>query len=168
MKRARLVVSGIIIFILIVIVLIYSRPMTLAQMCAGIDVAESENVHGYYFIAPATEDAKFEIGEEDEMFSRITDLFSSRKFRRSVRSLFPQGTKVHSYKNGDFKWEVMFRFTDVKLPNGDICSGEIIRVSNFFGKLEVHFNGKVWRCSTRDQDAWLNEVMSIISTLNDK
>jgi len=77
----------------------------------------------------------------------------------------PQGTKTHLTKDGDFKWDVMFEINDVEFPDGSVVSGTLISVNNFFGVLEVHFDGDVWRCTTRDKKEWLSDVMSLISYL---
>jgi hypothetical protein len=165
MKKIKIIISIALLLTLLVCVLFYTRPMTLAQLCSGADITQCESVSGYFFLAPSAEDTRFEIDKDDERFSQIVELFETRKFRRSLVNLLPQGTKTHLTKDGDFKWEVMFEINDVKFPDGSVVSGTLINVSNFFGVLEVRFNGNgdVWSCTTSDKKEWLSDVMSLIS-----
>ena len=163
MKKAKIIIPITLLVALLGVVLFYTRPMTLTQLCFGVDVARCELVAGYYFIAPSVEESPFEINQDDEHFSQILELFESRKFSKSLVNLLPQGTKTHLTQDGDFKWEILFELNDVTYPDGSVNSGTLIRVSNFFGVIEVHFNGDVWRCSTSDKDEWLSDVMSLIS-----
>ncbi len=163
MKKIKKIISTALFLTLLVIVMLYIRPMTLSQLCSGVDITQCVSVSGYYFLAPSDEPSRFKIDKDDERFGQIIELFKSRKFRRSLVSLLPQGTKTHLTQDGDFKWEVIFEINDVTFPDGSVNSGHLIRVSNFFGVLEVHFNGDVWRCTTRDKKEWLSDVMSLIS-----
>lgn len=162
-KKYLIITFGILLLALLICALLYTRPMTLAQLCSGVDVIESESVHGYYFIAPGVEDTYFEIDKDDERFSQMIDSFATRAFRKSLANLFPLGSKTHFTQDGDFKWEVIFKINDVTFPDGSNNSGDLIRVSNFFGLLEVHFNGDVWRCATNDSEEWVEDVMALIS-----
>ena len=165
MKKIKIIIYAALLITLLFCVLFYTRPMTLAQLCSGVDITQSVSVSGYFFLAPSVEKSRFEIDKDDERFSQIVELFESRKFCRSLISLLPQGNKTHLTKDGDFKWEVMFEINDVTFPDGSVISGTLISISNFFGVLEVHFNGygDVWRCTTNDKKEWLNDVMSLIS-----
>lgn len=165
MKKIKKIIYTVLLLTLLVCVLFYTRPMTLTQLCSGADITECVSVSGYFLLAPNTEESRFEIDKDDERFSQIVELFETRKFRRSFANLLPQGTKTHLTKDDDFKWEVMFEINDVTLPDGSVISGTLISVSNFFGVLEVHFNGDgdVWRCTTSDKKEWLSDVMSLIS-----
>ncbi len=163
MKKIKIIISAALFLILMVCVLLYTRPMTLAQLCSGVDITQSVSISGYFFLAPSVDDSFFEIDKDDESFSQIVELFESRKFRRSLVSLLPHGIKMHRTKDGDFKWEVMFEINNVTFPDGSINSGTLIHVNNFFGTLEVYFNGDVWYCTTRDKKEWLSDVMSLIS-----
>ncbi len=163
MKKIKTFISAALLFTLVVFVLFYTRPMTLTQLCSGVEITECVSVSGKFFLAPNTENSRFEINRNDERFSAIVELFETRKFRRSLTNLLPRGIKTHLTKDGDFKWEVLFEINDVTFPDGSVVSGTLISVNNFFGVLEVHFNGDVWRCNTRDKNEWLRDVMSLIS-----
>ncbi len=169
MKKIKKIIFATLFLILLVSVLIYTRPMTLAELCLGVDITQSVSVRGDFFLAtsdgaPSVETTSpFEIYRDDERFGQIIELFESRKFRRSLVNLLPQGTKTHLTKDGDFKWDVMFEINDVEFPDGSVVSGTLLSVNNFFGVLEVHFDGDVWRCTTRDKKEWLSDVMSLIS-----
>lgn len=163
MKKAKIIIPITLLVALMGIVLYYTRPMTLSQICFGVDMDQCESVSGYYFIAPGVDDSPFEIDQDDEKLSQILELFDTRKFSKSLVNLLPRGNKTHQLQEGDFKWEILFEFSDVTYPDGSTNSGTLIRVSNFFGVIEVHFNGDVWRCSTSDKEEWLSNVMSLIS-----
>ncbi len=163
MKKIKIIIFAALFLTLLVCMLFYTRPMTLAQLCSGVDITECVSVSGYFFLAPSVEDSRFEIYKDDERFSQIVELFETQKFRRSLVNLLPQGTKTHLTKDGDFKWEIMFEINDVKYPDGSVVSGTLIGVSNFFGVLEVRFNGDEWHCNTNDKKEWLSDVMSLIS-----
>lgn len=162
MKKIKMIILAALLLAILACVLIYTRPMTLTQLCSGVDITQSESVSGYYFIAPDVEDSRFEIDKDDERFGQIIELFESRKFRKPLVSLLPRGTKTHPLRDGDFKWELMFRINDVTYADGSVNSGTLIRVSNFFGALEVHFDGDAWRCTTSDHEEWLSDVLSLI------
>lgn len=165
MKKIKIIIFAALFLTLLVCMLFYTRPMTLAQLCSGVDITECVSVSGYSFLAPSVEDSRFEIYKDDERFRQIVELFETQKFRRSLVNLLPQGTKTHLTKDGDFKWEIMFEINDVRYPDGSVVSGTLIGVSNFFGVLEVRFNGDEWRCNTNDKKEWSRDVMSLISYL---
>ena len=165
MKRMRWILPIALAAVLLGAISFYTRPMTLSQLCPAMDVTESEAVSGYYSAAPGAEDEYFEITEEDARFGQILALFENRKFRRSPVSLLPQGAKVHSPQEGDFQWEILFHISDAKLPDGSTVSGTPLRIHNFYGTLEVCFNGEVWQCTTADKDQWLKDVMQRISSV---
>ena len=143
--------------------LVYTRPMALSQLCGGIDISQSHYVHGYYVDSPRmAEDARFEIKADDERLTQIIELFKNQKFRRSLWNFLPRGTKYHVFEDGDFKWEVLFNFENVTLPDGSGARGSVIRVSNFFGLIEVHFDGDVIRCDVSGKEDWIEQVMALI------
>lgn len=165
MKRISLKVKVTLIFaaLMLAAALAYTRPMTLAQICGDIDVSESNYVYGYYVDYPRmAEDARFEIKADDERLGEMLQLFKNQKFKRSLWNLLPRGTKYHVFEDGDFKWEVLFNFENVTLPDGSGARGSVIHVSNFFGIVEVRFDGDTIRCNISDKEAWLKDVMDII------
>jgi len=92
----------------------------------------------------------------------MLELFEGQRFRRSLWNFLPRGTKTHRFEEGDFKWEALLNFENVTLPDGSKARGSVIRVSNFFGLVEIHFDGDTIRCDIRDKESWLKEVMDII------
>jgi len=164
MKKAKYIIPALLLAAVCGACFFYMRPLTLSQLCPGVNVAQSKSVSGNYAVAPDTEDSPFEADESDARFSQIIALFKNRQFRRSLANLLPQGTKTHQTGAGDFRWDVAFAMDDVALPDGSVSSGTLIGVHSFYGTLEVRFNGDVWRCTTAGQDAWLKDVLALISS----
>lgn len=163
MRKTSKVTFLVLIFALLISTLIYTRPVTLARLCSGTDISQSESVRGYYFVAPNNGDTHFEIDKDSEQFGQLVGLFESYKFRKSIAGLLPWGTKTHRAQGGDFRWEAMFVFNDTVLSDGSTVSGTLISVNNFFGILEISFDGNVWRCTTNDKQKWLEDVLVLIS-----
>ena len=164
MKKAKHIIPALLLAAVCGACFFYTRPMTLSQLCPGVNVAQSKSVNGNYAVAPDTEDSRFEADESDARFSQIVELFKNRKFRRSLVNFLPQGTKTHQTGEGDFRWDIAFTMDDVAFPDGSVNSGTLISVHNFYGTLEVSFDGDIWRCTTADQVEWLKNVMSLISS----
>lgn len=143
--------------------LVYTRPMTVEELCPGVDLSKCETIHGYYSTVPLPEDTPFAFERNEAEFLRIMEQFKGRKFSRSLRNLLPPGTKVHRYQEGDFKWDVQFRLDQVSFPDGSTGSGDIVQFRNFFGTLELFYAGDTWRCDTSNLDQWLSDVMLAIS-----
>lgn len=93
-------------------------------------------------------------------------LFAQQKFRRSLANLLPQGGTTHRTQDGDFRWEVGFRFDLTDFPDGSTGKGVFVQCRNFYGKLSLFraYDGKSFRCTVQDQDAFLQQVYGIISS----
>ena len=63
MKRRHIVLLGIL-AVLVLAVLIYTRPMTLEALCEA-DITQCQSVFGYHFRAPQVEDTRFEFPSND-------------------------------------------------------------------------------------------------------
>lgn len=162
-KRVRIVLIAALLLCAAAFGLIYTRPLTLEQRYPVLDLSRCVQIRGYYDDGTGVEDAQFVIQPDSPHFDRMVELFQSAAFRTRLRNLFPKGTKTHQYSDGDFRWIVTFRFEQMLLPGGDIGSGDMLHISNFFGDLELSFDGETVSCSLSDQEQWLNEVMSIIT-----
>lgn len=171
MKKRKSAVLCIIAVLLIAAALYYTRPMTVNELYAayGFDLAACTSVSGTYWIKETDGDpdaTSFAFSGEDPRAEALTELFGGRKFRRSLKSFLPQGTKIHRMQEGDFCWDVSFTFDHAKFPDGSSGSGQLLHFHNFFGTLELTFShsGETLRCNTKNQDAFLQEVFSLISS----
>ena len=164
MKKKRLLPLGIL-AVLVLAALIYTRPMTLQEI-GKVDIAQCESVSGYHRRAPDSEFTSFELSAEDERCSQLIDLFAQQKFRRSLANLLPQGGTTHRTQDGDFRWEVGFCFDETDFPDGSTGKGVFVSCRNFYGKLTLFraYDGKSFRCTVQDQDAFLQQVYGIISS----
>ena len=149
----------------IVFALVYTRPMTVADLCPGLDLLQCQGIRGYYRIDPDVENISFTLRAGDDAFMPLLAQFRERKFRRSLLSLLPNSTKIHPITDGDYKWELFFQFDDVILPDGSTVSSDLLHFNNFYGILELHYGKETWRCTTSDLDIWLSDVMYILSDL---
>ena len=135
MKRRHIVLLGIL-AVLVLAALIYTRPMTLQELC-GLDIAQCESISGYHLRCPEVEDTYFELSADDERFSQLAGLFARQKFRRSLLSFLPQGGTVQQTQDGDIRWEVCFNFGLTDFPDGSTGSGTFLQCRNFFGVLRI-------------------------------
>lgn len=124
----------------------------------------------YIYDGAGVENKRFLISPDDSHFDKLIDLFQSTKFRTRLWNILPRGTKFHSYQDGDYKGEVMFRFENVLFQSGDMGSGDMLHIRhirNFFGDINLSCDGKQVECSVKKQDEWLDDVMSIITQYPD-
>lgn len=164
MKRRHIVFLGIL-AILAAAALIYTRPMSL-QALGKVDLLQCGSVSGDYRCAPDTEYTSFEFSADDTRCSQLIDLFAQRKFRRSLINLLsPDGGSTHRPKDGDFIWDLSFNFGPTDFPDGSTDKGTLIQCRDFYGTLRVFtaIDGKTLRCTTSEQEAFLQQVYDIVS-----
>lgn len=142
----------------------YTRPMTLEQLGPGVKLEECRGISGYYTSALETSGPQeFTLSAEDPAFASLLEHFQSRTFRRSLLGLLPQRTRTHI--GWGVTWDVYFEFEDVTFSNGNIHSGTLLHVNNFYGTVDISFAfADKWRqVSTTEKDQWLTTVFKIIS-----
>lgn len=164
MKKKRLLPLGIL-AVLVLAALIYTRPMTLQEI-GKVDIAQCESVSGYHRRAPDSEFTSFELSTDDARRSQLIDLFAQQKFHRSLINLLsPDGGSTHQPKDGDFIWDLSFNFGPTAFPDGSTGKGTLIQCRDFYGTLRVFtaIDGKTLRCTTSEQEAFLQQVYDIIS-----
>ena len=164
MKRSVKVILSFLVLCVVIVTLIYTRPLTIEERYPVLELSQCELISGRFRRdGTDVEDTSFTISPEDPHFDELIDLFQSAEFKTKLRNILPHGTKVHPYQDGDYKWEVTFRFEDVAFPNGDIGSGDMLHIDNFYGEIELFFDGQQTECSLKNQDEWLDDIMSIIT-----
>jgi hypothetical protein len=164
MKKKRLLPLGIL-AVLVLAALIYTRPMTLQEI-GKVDIAQCESVSGYHRRAPDSEFTSFELSTDDARRSQLIGLFAQQKFRRSLINLLsPDGGSTHQPKDGDFIWDLSFNFGPTDFPDGSTGKGTLIQCRDFYGNLRVFtaIDGKMLRCTTSEQEAFLQQVYDIVS-----
>lgn len=147
--------------VIVITVLIYSRPMSISEICEGIDITKRAVLQGSYSVYPVGL-TEFEIGQDDAQFGPVMELLTGQKFRRSVRSLLPQGTKVYPLTDGVFKWDILCEMREPVQIDGENVSGTVIRISDYYGELEIECVGKIWRCSTSGQEQFVTDVLDVL------
>ena len=161
-KKSKVFIIMCILFCLVGIVIIYTRPTTIKQRYPFLDMTKCTSIHGYYQDGTIETKAEFTINPEDPHFNEMLEIIQSTSFQTKLTNLIPKRTKYHTYKEGDFRWEVIFSFDEILFPNGDVGIGDILQVYNFYGDLELYVDGKDVQCTVKDQEQWIKSVMDII------
>lgn len=153
--------------LLLVFYLVYSRPMTLSQLCPLLPLDECIGISGYYRTSDQTGGfTQFTIEADSEEFQELTRLFNEKTYRRSLKDLFPKGARTHQTTGKfEFQWEVWFHFDTIEFPDGNAGSGPLLQIQYWYGELDIE--NMVWQkdgriCHTSEQDAWAKEILDII------
>ena len=168
MKKRKSTIAIVVICIILLLIaayLLYSRPMTIQERYPMLTLDKCTELRGYYKIAGQTELTEFTIDKNSEAFETLCSLLYEQDYRRSLRDLLPSGTRYHATQPDDFEWEVFFNFEDVEFPDGSISSGPILRVQIWYGELDIHFDGEILSCRTKEQETWAKEVLNIIKSV---
>lgn len=154
-KKTLYLKAGFCIVVAIAILLsyfLYSRPMTLSQLYPMIEIEECSGIKGYYAIGSQVEDTEFSFDKNSEEFWKLLMLFDRQQYRRSLKDILPETTKIHRIEGpDDFWWEVSLRFDAFTMPDGSTSSGPL-RFHNFYGELEIYFDGESYACFTEDPE----------------
>jgi hypothetical protein len=161
-KAAGWLIPAVLALVLLAAALLYTRPVTLTRLCRGTSLSGCVGAEGSWSRAPAAE-TRFAFGADDPRLTELIALFEGRTFRRSLRSLLPAGVKTHRTTDGDVKWDIAFLFAPVTLRDGSTGSGALLQARDFYGVLELSFDGALYRCTTDGQAAFLADVTDCIS-----
>ena len=157
-KKISLIAVIASLFFVLTFSLIYTRPRTIEQRYAELDLSECIEINGYYLYRLETIHS-FSISPDDEDFDSMTELFRQTSFKTRLRNILPRGTKTHI---GDgFEWGVYFKFESVPMKDGSFASGDLLYVNNFYGDIEMSFDGDIVQCSVKDSERWLKDVLDI-------
>ena len=165
MKKLKMKKAVVVIFVILILIaayLFYSRPMTIQQRYPMLSLDKCTELRGYYKIDGQTELTEFTIDKNSEEFEMLWGLLYDKDYYRSLKDLFPRGTRIHPTEPGGFEWEVYFHFEDVEFPDGNIGSGGILRIQCWYGELDIYFDDDMLSCHTNEQEAWAKEILSII------
>ena len=157
----RIVVAAVAV-LLIIAYLLYSKPMTLSQLYPMLPLNECTKIRGYYYDGTGVALVEFIIEEDSEEFQKLCNLIYDKNYRRSLRDILPRGTRTHQDETGDFQWEVYFYFKDIEFPDGSGANSVALEFHNWYGELDIRFNGEIYSCNTTEQEAWAQEILSII------
>ena len=164
-KRIPLIIVVCILFCVSVFVLIYTRPQTIEQRYPELDLSECIGLSGYYCYSGVETTQSFSISPDDEQFEEMISLFRQASFRTRLRSILPRGTKSH--RGEGFQWDVYFKFENIPMKDGSSISGDVLYVNNFYGDIELSFDGDMVQCSIRDSDQWLEAIFKIAESYAD-
>ncbi|MFQ8999323.1 hypothetical protein [Allofournierella massiliensis] len=142
--------------------LVYTRPMTLEQLCQGIRLEECQGIQAGFRRGQTGEETTITLQKEDEAFAQMTGLLHTATFRRSLLNLFPLGDKSHALQPEDFKWLLLLEFGDTRLPDGTQGSGMLVHLNDFYGTLEISYVGETRRCTVSNQKEWRGAVMDCL------
>jgi len=166
-RKKKTVVVIALAVILLISYLVYSRPMTLSQLSPLLPLDQCVGISGYYRTTDQTDGlTQFTMEAGSEEFQELCSLFNEKTYRRSLKNLFPGGTRYHQTTNEfEFQWEVWFHFDAIEFPDGNGGSGPLLQVQYWYGELDIE--NKVWErsrrsCYTSEQDVWAREILDII------
>ena len=146
----------------------YTRPMTLRQLCPEVDLSQCSSITVYYEVVPsAVGNERLVLERDDPAFDTLLKELQDRTFSRSLTSLLPRGTQTVRTADGDFQWELLLEFdTTIVTPDGNGHQGMLLRLRNFFGRLSLDhmLADRSWNMTTSDQEAWVSQVMDIITS----
>lgn len=142
--------------------LLYSRPATVAQRWPMLTADKCTEIRGCFAVGTAAEPSEFCLQRDDPAFGQLLDLFYGREYRRTLRDLLPRGTRYHRTLMGDVQWEVWFCFADVPMPDGSSGSGAMLQFRNWYGQLDISFDGTQRACRTQGQEAWAAQVLDLV------
>lgn len=143
---------------------LFSRPMTLSQLYPMIKIDQCSEVKGYYEIGLQEHETEFCFGRSDEEFWKLLMLFNEQEYRRSLKDLLPDTTKTHMLEgDDDFRWDVGLRFDEFTMPDGSTSSG-FLRFHNWYGDLEIYFDGEAYACFTAGQNIF-DPVLDLLKSI---
>ena len=164
-KRVKAIIVVAVLLCAALCALVYTRPLTIEQRYPVLDLSQCTQIRGDYYDGTGTRLTQFVIEPEDPHFDGMLELLQSAGFRTRLENLipFPRGAQTHLAREGDFQWSVMLRFEGVQFPGGDVGSGDMLHIRNFYGKIDLSFDGEQVSCTVKDQEQWLTDVMDIIT-----
>lgn len=159
--KKRAIVLVILAAVLLAAWLFYARPVTILQLHPMLSPEQCTEIRGDYVIGNHGR-SEFTIDRDSEEFQALWELFFERNYSRSLRDLLPRGTRTHMAQPEEFQWEVYFCFDDVVFPDGSRGSGAMLHFRNWYGELDIVFDGEAHAYRTGGQEAWAADVLAVI------
>ena len=163
-KRAALVIAAVL-AIAVISGLWYARPLTIEELCPGLDLAQCTGIYAAYSTYDGRGLENRIALEPEEGLPPLLELFQDRQFRRSPLWWIPSGSKSHRWQEGEFRWSIDFEFQEAPVTDFSAASGYLLSFNNFFGKLEMRFMGETRPVRMTDQEQWLEDVLDCILAL---
>ena len=169
MKKKFLIPAILILVLLVGGILWYTRPMTLHQLCPDVDLSQCSSISVYYEVEPSGgRSKKLVLEPDDPAFDSLLKELQDRTFSRSLISLLPWvDSQSAQTEDGDFSWELILKFdTPDTASDGTEHLSTQVQLYNFFGSLSLnHMRANhTWYMTTSDQEAWVSQVMDIITS----
>lgn len=167
-KKVPYIIAVLLVVAMLSTIAVYKCPMTIAELYPGVELRNCKSIKAYcdIFDKGAESNGQTVIySAGSDQFEAIIAQLEGRTFRKSLRNWLPSATKTHVPSNGDFRWELILEFENVPLHDGGTASGDMIHINNFYGILEYSDmnHGEMVRCSTAEQQQWLQDILSILS-----
>lgn len=156
-KKLSAIIGAAALVCVLAFVLIYTHSQTIEQRYPVLDLSKCIGIRGEYSFDGVEPSQSFFVSPDDAQFGEMIELFRQASFRTKITNILPESIKTHSGEG--FRWEVIFKFDSVRMEDGSTVSGDLLRVSNFFGNLELFFDGKTVQCSVTDSADWLEAVL---------
>lgn len=161
-KTKQCITVAVVAILLLSAYLVYSRPMTIAQLYPMLTLDKCMQIRGYYEVGMQAEMSEFSISKDSDEFQKLCSLFYEQRYRRSLRDIMPRGMRTHRTEADDFQWEVYLYFENIEFPDGSGGSGTMLRFLYWYGELDMYFQGGTHSCKVQGQEAWAEEILAII------
>ncbi len=143
----------------------YTKPMTISELSQGVELSEYQYIEGRFNIAPSFESVSFKTQTQEDL-NAVFELFDNQTFRKSLTNLLPENSgSSRIVEDGEFQWEITFQTDEIITLGENGVVGGLLTVTNFYGELEIRFDGESYTSTTDNQEEWLEDVLNLISGL---
>ena len=170
-NRRKLIILALIVILLLVGYIVYTRPMSLAQLYPNTDFSHLSLMEGYRLVPDSPGSAPFNQEEfraepGSETYESLLKLLTEQEYRRSVLSPLRKGRRSYSSQAGDKLWCVTLFFDREDLPNGSF-TGSMLHIGTTFGKLDMSPSSPQEKFCTffmKDQKTWNEAIYDLIGS----
>ena len=156
-RRNTRIVGLAVLTLLVILALVYTRPMQAETLFPGLDWDDCERLefNARAFTSGQSWSYHTELAPGDVDFDVLTELLREQPFRRSLLSLVnPDGAKSHALSDGDFQFDLYAA-----------CGNRFVRLGDFYGRLTLSeaYSDRVYRVRTADADTFLETIFTTLS-----